>query len=76
MIGTKLKSKLFKELLGTKKRVRDVCEDLGIDYEEILTSDSLQGIDQCSHCMCWHKELILDLDSNPICRYCKDLIGL
>lgn len=71
-----LKKKLFKELLGTKKRVRDVCEDLGISYSEIIDSDSLNGIDQCSHCMCWHTHLILDLDKNPICKYCLELTGM
>lgn len=67
--------KLVAELKGTKRNLREVCEDLGIDYEELVESGDI-GIDQCSHCNTWSTRLVDDLDGNPICRYCEDLIGL
>lgn len=40
--------KLVQELKGTRKRLRDVCEDLGIEYEDIYDEDI--GISQCASC--------------------------
>jgi hypothetical protein len=35
-------------------------------------------IETCSNCSIWFKstELVLDLDSNPICRVCNRFYGL
>ena len=33
-------------------------------------------IDQCTHCGVWSKQLVPDLDDNPICPICVKLIGL
>jgi hypothetical protein len=73
--GTPLSKKLIKELNGTRRRLSEVCEDLGIDYEELMDSEDI-GISQCSHCNTWSLKLIPDLDGNPICRFCVDLIGM
>lgn len=73
--GNPLSKKLVKELQGTRRRLSEVCEDLGIDYDELVESGELP-IQQCSHCNTWSTKLIPDLDKNPICRYCVDLIGM
>lgn len=71
---TQLNLKVIKELNGTRKKLRDVCEDLGLDYEDI-TSEEL-GIDQCTQCGIWEVQLILDLDENPICTICAETVGI
>ncbi len=63
-------------LLGTRRNINDVCEELGIDLDpEDL--HNLMAI-QCTHCSTWVRShhVIEDLDYNPICKYCADLIGL
>lgn len=40
--------KLILELKGTRKRLRDVCEDLGLEYEDLYDEDI--GIYQCASC--------------------------
>lgn len=74
--GTPLSRRLIKELNGTRRSLRDVCEDLGIDYEELLDAEDGLGIDRCTHCSTWSTRLVPDLDDNPICRFCVDLIGM
>ena len=73
--GNLLKKRIIKELRGTRKKLSDVCEDLGVDYDELVTSGNL-GIDQCTHCGRWEFKLIPDLDNNPICTYCRDIEGM
>jgi hypothetical protein len=74
-VGNPLNKRLVTELKGTRRKLSEVCEDLGIDYDELVDSGEL-GIEQCSHCNTWSTKLIPDLDGNPICRFCEDLIGL
>lgn len=69
-----LSKKLISELKGTRKRLSEVCEDLGIDYEELI--DTELPINQCTHCGTWSLKLVPDLDENLICRFCVDLIGM
>lgn len=71
--GNHLSRKLIKELNGTRKKLSEVCEDLGIEYSEIIEDLSIQ---QCTHCNTWALKLIQDLDGNPICRFCRDLEGM
>lgn len=73
--GNPLNKKLVKELQGTRRKLSEVCEDLGIDYEELVEAGDI-GIEQCSHCNVWSTRLVPDLDDNPICKYCVDLIGM
>ena len=73
--GNPLNKKLVKELQGTKRKLSEVCEDLGIDYEELLEAGEF-GIEQCTHCNTWSTRLVRDLDDNLICRYCVELVGL
>ena len=73
--GNPLNKKLVKELKGTRRRLSEVCEDLGIDYEELVEAGDF-GISQCTHCNTWSTSLVQDLDDNPICKYCVDLIGM
>ena len=61
-------------LNNTRKTLRQVCEELDIAYTDVEV-DKLQ-IDQCSHCNRWSLLLIEDLDGNPICRFCEELVGL
>jgi hypothetical protein len=65
---------LVKRLERTRVPLREVCEELDLDYDSIVNMDI--GIDQCTHCNIWSKRLILDLDQNPICSVCKDIAGL
>ena len=67
-------SKLIKELQGTKRRMRDVCEDLGMDPHDLVGEDI--GVYLCNSCGIWHKQLIEDFDGNFICTYCENLVGL
>lgn len=69
-----LSKKLIYELKGTRKRLSEVCEDLGIDYEELLEGDL--PINQCTHCNTWSLKLVPDLDDNLICRFCVELVGM
>ena len=39
-----LNNKLIKALKGTRKRLFEVCEDLGIDYEDIQRLRTTSGI--------------------------------
>lgn len=66
--------KLELALFKTRRTLYDTCVELGIDPEQI--DPDLLLVAQCSHCSVWNRELITDLDDNPICRYCRDLIGL
>lgn len=63
-------------LSNTRKHLWQVCLELGLD-PKLIELAKLE-LDQCSHCGIWlkPKKLVQDLDNNPICRYCKDLIGL
>jgi hypothetical protein len=74
--GNPLQKKLIRELNGTRRSLREVCEDLGIDYDELTDGEVDLGIEQCTHCNLWSTKLIPDLDFNPICSYCVDLIGM
>ena len=75
IVGNPLNKKLVKELKGTRKRLSEVCEDLGIDYEDLIESGDI-GIGQCTHCNIWSTKLIPDLDSNPICPVCLSISGM
>ena len=70
-----LNKRLVKELNGTRKKLSEVCEDLGIDYNELIEAGDL-GVVQCTHCGIWTTKPIQDLDNNPICRICADVTCL
>lgn len=74
-VGNPLNKRLVSALKGTRKRLSEVCEDLGIDYDELQDSGDI-GISQCTSCGRWEITLIPDLDDNPICRFCVDLVGM
>jgi hypothetical protein len=65
---------LAKELKNTRKSFVKTCEELGFD-PQLLDLKQL-GVEPCSHCSIWSAKLVLDLDDNPICYYCKDLEGM
>ncbi len=62
------------ELNNTRKSLWQVCEELGVDFEWV--DPKLLELDQCSHCGLWSRNLIPDLDKNPICTYCLQLAGM
>lgn len=66
--------RLYNVLINTRKPLREVCEELGVDFEWV--DPELLNLDQCTHCGLWSNKLIPDLDKNPICGYCRHLIGL
>ena len=61
-------------LNNTRKSLRQVCHELDINID--LIDIHQLPIDQCSHCNRWSLLLIEDLDGNPICRFCEELVGL
>lgn len=63
-------------LLGTRRALVNACRDLDIDIEDIDTHNLMCM--QCSSCFVWHRSsnIIDDLDMNPICKYCEELMGL
>lgn len=73
--GSPLNRKLIRELKGTRRRLSDVLEDLGIDYDDVMYDGGI-GLDQCSHCNIWSTQLVPDLDDNPVCPTCVTLTGL
>lgn len=66
--------KIEYNLVKTRKSLKDVCDELGIDMPDI---DELV-VSQCTQCSVWHYnyKLIEDLDGNMICKYCEETIGL
>jgi hypothetical protein len=65
--------KIERSLIKTRKTLYEVCRELGLDVPD---RDELV-VDQCTHCNTWNFKYKLseDLDGNPICRYCEDLVG-
>ncbi len=76
MIVTGMYKQLELNLNNTRRHLWQVCEDLGLDPK--LVELTKLDLDQCTHCGIWlrPRKLVQDLDNNPICGYCKDLIGL
>lgn len=72
---TPLFNKLTQYLLGTRKNLRDTLEDMGLDIEDVEQSEL--AVNQCTSCSVWHYSTRLreDLDGNPICSYCEDIVG-
>jgi hypothetical protein len=52
----------------------EACKEFNIPVEDA----PLNTLETCSSCSIWYKssELVLDLDSNPICKVCKRFYGL
>lgn len=73
-VGNHLSKKLVRALQGTRHKLRDICEDLGIDYEELVEGEL--PIDRCCNCGIWTLNLIPDLDGNPICKVCVEHVGM
>lgn len=69
-------TELEDSLLGTRRNLTTACKELGINTDDIDPLNLM--VTNCSSCGVWHRSqnIIDDLDSNPICRYCEDLIGL
>lgn len=65
--------KIERALQKTRRSLYEVCRELNIevpDAEDLLVA-------QCTHCSTWNFKYKLneDLDGNPICRYCENLVG-
>lgn len=62
-----------KTLYRTRTNIRQVCKELGIDFEEGLVT----YLEECAHCSIWLKprELKPDLDGNPVCTVCLEFEG-
>lgn len=63
---------MFNKLIGTQQNLLDFLK------EENLEIQDLPAIEQCANCSIWYysKELINDLDGNPICHICERFYGL
>ena len=59
-----MQDRLEQFLKGTRRNIREVCEELGIEIPEKLP------LEQCSHCNVWTGRLKEDLDGNLICGFC------
>lgn len=64
-----LNAELEASLKGTRKSIRQVCEELGIEIPAYI------NLEQCSHCSVWAKKLKVDLDGYPICDVCITFYG-
>lgn len=69
-----LVKRVVKALNNTHRSLRDVCEDLDLDYDDVAATEL--PIDRCSHCGVWSTKLVPDLDDNPICPVCVVTVGL
>ena len=58
--------KLEEVLKGTRRNIREVCEELGIDVPAYINLDS------CSNCGVWGKNFTI-VDDLPVCPFCDDL---
>lgn len=67
--------RLTKALNKTRKSLTQTCHELGIDVDQVEDHILMEHIDQCSHCNIWDTALVLDLDDNPICKTCYNLVG-
>ena len=56
--------KLETALKGTRKNIREVCEQLGIPIPEDFK------LNACTHCGIWSGKLKEDLDGYLICGFC------
>lgn len=67
-------NELEQALYRKKKTLLEVCEEFGIEVDDA----DISNIETCSNCSIWYKskELILDLDDNPICKTCYKFYGL
>lgn len=68
--------KLAKYLVKTRKSLYEACNELDIEIDTIDDNLLQQKIDQCSHCNIWSRQLVADLDDNPVCPLCAQLAGL
>lgn len=61
-------------LYKTKRTLKEVCGEFGIPLSEC----GFDPLETCSNCDIWYKkkEMLLDLDSNLICRVCFKFFGL
>ncbi len=76
IVTNQMYQRLVNSLYKTHKNLLQVCTELGVDISDIDLDTLTKQIDQCTHCGVWSKNLIPDLDENPICNYCAKLIGL
>jgi hypothetical protein len=67
---------LCKHLQNTRLSLWDVCDELDIDYGAVDQDQLQRLVTQCTHCDIWTKKIVLDLDQNPVCKLCADLVGL
>lgn len=67
-------NELEQSIYRKKVTLLEACEEFGIPVEEA----DIPNLETCSNCSIWFKsvELILDLDSNPICKVCKRFYGM
>ena len=64
---------MLNKLLGTTQNLFDFAKEQRISIEEV----DINEIEECSSCSIWHlkKNLIEDLDGNPICPVCEKYYG-
>ena len=65
---------LDKALYRTKRRISEVCKELGIDLNDVSTEDMLMV--QCVNCSIWGNkftEMIEYEDDSYLCELCDDL---
>ena len=61
---------LEKHLIGTKKNLKEVCDEIS---QNVPDEDSLQCL-QCVNCFTWYsrKQIRIE-DDMPICSFCSDM---
>lgn len=66
--------KFLDSLYRTRKTLKEVCEEYGIEYDPNMNTYPLA---QCASCSIWHNydKMPVDLDGNKICYTCLDTYG-
>lgn len=61
---------LFTRLMGTRDRLKDVCEELNIP----LADENVLKCLQCTQCSIWasRKQFIIEAGL-PVCSFCQDM---
>jgi hypothetical protein len=68
--------RLTKLLNKTRKPLLQACQELNLDVDMLDYDVFEKHCSQCTHCDIWGTTHVPDLDYNPICKVCLDIVGM